>query len=148
MILIWIQVPSISGQFKHRCHERFKRFCFQCLSDLHSGDTSIARTYRLYESSFGTECYLRSISNPKSKVALSKLRASSRDLEIEHGRYVRPRLNIDERLCLSCNVVENEEHFVTACKDKIKMFNQRPLIVHVIFHFSWKLDFRRNLNFM
>ena len=28
-----------------------------------------------------------------------------------------PKLNADERLCLSCNVVENEEHFVTACKD-------------------------------
>ena len=77
----------------------------------------IARTYRLYKSSFGTECYLKSISNPKLKVALSKLRASSDDLELEHGPYVRPKLNVDERLCLSCNGVENEEHFVTACKD-------------------------------
>ena len=66
---------------------------------------------------FGTECYLKSISNPKLRIALSKLRTSSHDLEIERGRYVRPKLNVDERLCLSCNVVENEEHFVTAWKD-------------------------------
>ena len=57
------------------------------------------------------------ISNPKLRVAYSKLRASSHDLEIERGRYVRPKLNVDERLCLPCNVVENEEPFATACKD-------------------------------
>ena len=40
------------------------------------------------------------------------------DLEIERGRSVHPKLNVDEGLCLSCcNVVEDEEHFVTACKD-------------------------------
>ena len=80
-------------------------------------DTSIARTCRLYKSSFGTECYLKSINNPKLRVALSKFRASSNDLEIERGRYVRRKLNVDKRLCLSCNVVENEEHFVTVCND-------------------------------
>ena len=97
------------GQFKHICHERVKSyFVSTWLSDLRSGDTSIVRTYRLYKSSFGTECYLKSISNPKLRVALSKLRASSHDLEIERGRYVRPKLNVDERLCLSCNVFENK----------------------------------------
>ena len=60
---------------------------------------------------------MKSISYSKLRVALSKLRASSHDLEIDRGRYVRPELNVDERLCLSCNVVENEENFVTACKD-------------------------------
>ena len=43
--------------------------------------------------------------------------SKAHDLAIERGRYVRPKLNVGERLCLSCNVVENEEHFVTACKD-------------------------------
>ena len=111
MILIRIQ-------FRHICHERARNyFVSTWQSDLCSADTSIARIYRLYKSSLGTECYLKSISNPKLSVALSKLRVSSHDLEIERGRYVRPKLNVDERFCLSCNVVENEEHFVTACKD-------------------------------
>ena len=30
---------------------------------------------------------------------------------------VLPKLIIDQRLCLSCNVVDDEEHFVIACKD-------------------------------
>ena len=71
----------------------------------------------LYKSSFGTERYLKSISNPKLRVALSKSRASSHDLEIGRGRFVRPKLNVDGRLRLSYNVVENEEHFINACKD-------------------------------
>ena len=50
------------GQFIHMCHERVKSyFVSTWLSDLRSGDTSIARTYRLYKSSFGTECYLLEI---------------------------------------------------------------------------------------
>ena len=125
------------GQFKHICHERVKSyFVSTWLSDLRSGETSIARTYRLYKSSFGTACYLKSISNPELGVALSKLRASSHDLEIERGHYVRPKLNVDVRLYLSCNVVENEEHFVAACKDNEveralftnKLEKKRPII--------------------
>ena len=62
---------------------------------------------------FGTECYLKHISKPKFKIALPKLRASSHDLKVEWGRYVRPKLDINERLCISCHVIEDEEHFVT-----------------------------------
>ena len=80
------------GQFKHIRHERMKSYFVSTWpSDPQNGDTSIARTCRLYKSSFGTECYLKSINNPKLRVALSKLRASSHYLEIEHGRYVRNR---------------------------------------------------------
>ena len=54
-------------------------------------------------------------SNPKHRVALSKLRASSHNLEIEWGRYTRPILSADKRLCPVCQVVDNEIHFVTKC---------------------------------
>ena len=87
------------------------------LHDLHDNDTSITKTYRLYKSSFGTECYLKSICILEFTVALPKLRASSHDLELERGHYVHPKLSIDQWLCLSCNVVENKEHFVTACQN-------------------------------
>ena len=100
--------------------ERIKSyFVSSWLNDLHSGDISIARTYRLYKSSFGTECYLKFINHSKFRVALSNLRTCSHNLDIERGRYVRPKLNVDQRLCLSCNVVEDEEHFITNCS-----FNQ------------------------
>ena len=43
------------------------------------------------------------------------LRCSSHILHIEKGRYTRPRTPLHERLCYSCNCVEDELHFVTAC---------------------------------
>ena len=67
---------------------------------------------------FGTECYLKHISKPKFRIDLSKLRASSHDLEVERGRYVRLKLDINEQLCISCHVIEDEEHFVTDCENK------------------------------
>ena len=43
------------------------------------------------------------------------MRASSHDLEVERGRYVRPKLDINERICIPCHVIEDEELFVTNC---------------------------------
>ena len=97
------------------------RFMLNCLirswlHDLHSCNTSIIRAYRSYKLNFGMECYLKHVNNSKFRVALSKLRTSSHSLEIERGRYTRPKLNVDQRLCMSCNV-EDEEHFVLHCQD-------------------------------
>jgi hypothetical protein len=51
----------------------------------------------------------------KIKIALSRFRLSSHQLEIERGRYSNiPR---DERKCKFCNlnVIENEYHFLLIC---------------------------------
>ena len=48
--------------------------------------------------------------------ALARLKCSSHRLEIETGRWHKPkRTNIDERLCKKCTVVENELHFIFEC---------------------------------
>ena len=78
-------------------------------------------TYSLYKTNFGIENYLKYISKPKFSIALSKLRVNSHDLELEHGRYVRPKLNLNERLCMSCHVIEDKEHFVTGCINNLDM---------------------------
>ena len=45
--------------------------------------------------------------------ALSKLRVSSHRLQIEAGRWVRPRrIPVNERKCTICQVVEDEFHYV------------------------------------
>ena len=61
-----------------------------------------------------SEAYIKT----KFRIALSKLKASSHDLEVERGRYVRPKLDINERLCSLCHVIGDEEHFVTDCVNK------------------------------
>ena len=51
-----------------------------------------------------------------SEVQYLTLRASSYGLAIERDRYVHPKLNNGQRLCLSSNVVQDEKHFITACR--------------------------------
>ena len=112
----WIDLSLY--QFKELCHERLKNsFIMSWMTDLRNGceSSSILRTYSLYKMNFGTECYLKHISKPKFRIALSKMRASLHDLEVERGRYGRPKLDITERLCILCHVIKDEEHFVTDC---------------------------------
>ena len=105
-------------QFKQICNERLKNcFITSWMHDLDSCNTSIIRTYRSYKLNFGMECYLKHVNNSKFRVALSKLRTSSHSLKIERGHCTRPKLNVDQRLCMSCNVVEDEEYFVLHCQD-------------------------------
>ena len=84
-------------------------------SEISSKRSTILETYALYKSNYVTEACLDLISNPKHCIAVSKLRASSHNLEIERGRYTRPITNLEERLCPVCHVVDNDIHFVTRC---------------------------------
>jgi hypothetical protein len=47
---------------------------------------------------------------------LTKLRISAHTLLIEKGRYFRPKLCRNLRLCSLCNKIEDEEHFLLFCK--------------------------------
>ena len=44
-----------------------------------------------------------------------KFRLSCHSLEIETGRYVRPYLPPEERICHICKVTEDEKHFLLSC---------------------------------
>ena len=81
-------------------------------------DTSkhpILRTYRYIKSSFRTEPYLYLVNDQRYRRAISQLRCSSHILNVEKGRYTRPRTPLDERLCNMCNCVDDGLHFITAC---------------------------------
>ena len=54
----------------------------------------------------------------RQKMFIAKLRLSALPIRIETGRFERPRLPPNERLCASCrvpNAIENEEHFMFVC---------------------------------
>ncbi len=51
----------------------------------------------------------------KSIPRITKLRISAHDLLIERGRYFRPKIPREQRLCTTCNKVEDEEHFLLFC---------------------------------
>ena len=78
-------------------------------------DNPILRTYSLFKFGFKMENHLSLIKNPAYRKAISKVRCSSHLLHIEKGRHTRPKTPIDQRLCHSCNVIEDEIHFITQC---------------------------------
>ena len=45
---------------------------------------------------------------------MSKLSCSNYSLAIETGRH--KKIEVDNRLCLKCNVIEDEIHFLTKCR--------------------------------
>ena len=66
--------------------------------------------------SFQFQPYLNVLNVTKISHALSKLRVSSHRLQIEAGRWVRPRrIPVNERKCTICQVVEDEFHFLIEC---------------------------------
>ena len=106
-----------SDQFKSACQNIIKHdFIDKWNYEIKGNPSTILKTYALYKSQYVTEAYLDLISNLKHRIALSKLRASSHNLEIERGRYTRPITNLEDRLCPVCHVVDNEIHFVTKCR--------------------------------
>ena len=83
--------------FKAHCSKVIKHdFINRWTSDLCDTESRISKTYASYKCGFNTESYLEVISVPKDRIALSKLRSNSYNLEIERGRYVRPKKILDE----------------------------------------------------
>ena len=76
----------------------------------------ILRTYNIFKHQFGQEKYLSVVKELKYRRAIAKVRCSSHSLAIETGRYTRPKTPLDGRLCIKCNVIEDEIHFVTSCE--------------------------------
>ena len=82
-------IELLPYQFKELCHECLKNsFIMSWMTNLRNGceSSSILKTYSLYKMNFGTDCFLKHISKPKFRITLSKLRASSHDLEVKWGR--------------------------------------------------------------
>ena len=84
---------------------------------LHDGDdNTVLRTYRLFKEGHEMEPYLYRVKESKYRIAISRLRASSHVLEIERGRYTRPKTPLTERLCPFCNVVKMNSTFYSSVR--------------------------------
>ena len=76
------------------------------------------RTYTKFMEFGKTPAYLLKPLSFVQKMFLAKTRLAALPLRLETGRYERPRLPEQDRLCPSCKSkqdVENEEHFVFFC---------------------------------
>ncbi len=60
---------------------------------------------------------------------MSKLRIGAHDLLIERGRYYQPKLPVEDRLCTSCKVIDDEVHFVMTCTTQNGFIRPRQLML-------------------
>ena len=70
------------------------------------------RTYKLIKKKIGLEKYLE-LNERKYRKALSAFRISAHRLNIERGRDMK--LKVEDRLCTTCNVIEDEIHVKCHC---------------------------------
>ena len=69
--------------------------------------------YNTVTDNYCLQTYLNECKVPKHRVALSRLRLSAHDLEIERGRY--SNLAPNDRTCRLCQAKEDELHFLDHC---------------------------------
>ena len=75
------------------------------------------RTYRCYKVNLEVEKYLLLNLHRLQRRTLAMLRIGVLPLEIETGRYAKPKTPLSERLCGLCNIdtIEDERHFLLHC---------------------------------
>ena len=71
------------------------------------------RTYKLFKRNFEMEKYLDILPDRRQRKSLAAFRISAHKLQIERGRYVRK--NVEDRLCNSCNKIDDEIHLLCEC---------------------------------
>ena len=92
-----------------------EKFEFKCMETI---DTMpILRTYCKIKKSFECELYLNHVASFSIRSTMSKLRLSSHELEIETGHHRKPKLPIEQRLCILRNSgkIEDVTHLLLEC---------------------------------
>ena len=105
----------IANKLYKRLTDQFHQTSF---SLIHS--SSKMKTLNQLKTLPGRESYLTEVTNSKHRSAMTKLRLSAHRLEIETGRYTRPKTDAKDRFCTYCrslgkDVVEDETHFLITC---------------------------------
>ena len=75
------------------------------------------RLFRLYKNRLNCESYVKDFLPLSYRQTLAKLRCGNLPLAVETGRYTKPPIELNQRLCIYCkqNVIENEMHFLIDC---------------------------------
>ena len=71
--------------------------------------------YKNIKNDFHFETYLDLIKDSRYGNAITKIRSSYHPLEIERGRYTKPKTPCSNRLCSRCKIIEDERHFILDC---------------------------------
>ena len=106
-----VNLETFYLNFKQRVIDTFKQ---SWLNDIANSRSLIL--YKNFKQTFEFEYYLNVLPS-KLRIALSRLRLSSHQLQIETGRYAQNRIDRTLHLCSLCEKsdIEDEYHFVLVC---------------------------------
>ena len=76
------------------------------------------KAYCAFKTTFKIENQILSMKSIEQRTLLGKFRLSDHRLEVEVGRYHRPKKNPEEGICPSRNILEDEIHCLMACDIK------------------------------
>ena len=78
--------------------------------------TKLSHFYYTFKNPWTPEKYLVNMKNPKVRQTLAKFRLGNHKLAVETPRYVRPKIQYEDRKFALCRLeVENEIHFLFKC---------------------------------
>ena len=81
---------------------------------IRTSQNSMCKRYCYFDLLKDSQVYNSMISD-YYRVPISRWRLSNHRLEIEVGRYTKPKTPRSDRVCTLCNVIEDEEHVVYTC---------------------------------
>ena len=90
----------------------------------------ILRTYKLFKNDFQMEPYLFQCKSLYRR-SIAKFRTSSHILRVETGRHQKPKLDINDRICMFCNTneIDDELHLLTSCPFHVR--ERAHLLTHL-----------------
>lgn len=122
---IWAQqknlgcIQKVQKDVKQRLQDiEFQKWLSDMFNDSgRSGNQSNKmRVYRTFKTEYKYESYLDNVTIVKHRIDFTRLRISDHNLEIEKGRYRKPYVKPQDRICLMCKrEMEDEIHFLLRC---------------------------------
>jgi hypothetical protein len=112
------EVNGLLDKAKSALHKADQEQWYRSLwNDVGNENGNKLRLYRLFKERLEPDSYVTSNIPQSYKRVLAKLRTGSLPLEIELGRFNKPKTLLNDRICKLCdlNVVESEIHFLTKC---------------------------------
>ena len=105
---------ELQKRTKDQCNRQYFEYHFDNIKE-----NSKLRTYITFKQNATIEPYLLLNNIPVLwRKVYSSIRLSCHDLEIERGRYIRPIVPAENRVCKLCKTeAETELHFVMACPE-------------------------------
>ena len=103
---------TVKNLIKRKLQKLYENKWKENISDIDSQPK--LRTYCKFKKEFHFEPYL-SLVIPKHRMVISRFRCSAHHLAIETGRHQKPKVPIDDRICLVCRSLEDEQHHLIHC---------------------------------